>query len=154
MRTMNRSMLAIAVFAMLTSCGGGDVLPNVGGGTADASQATIAEGEVAGESADALGIGGGRGTLIFDGVEHPIESVVCQVGDGVDVGTVGDGFRVLISGGEDSYSIQIVDSTPIQWFARNDLVEASGTRFTSQEDTYWNNQNDDEVEASFEIDCP
>ncbi len=42
----------------------------------------------------------------------------------------------------------------MQWFAENDTVEVSDSNLTSDGDTYFNNQTDARVEASFEIQCP
>jgi hypothetical protein len=94
------------------------------------------------------------GVLTFDGTEHAIESAVCLLDEPVDVGTIGEGFRVLISGDADARSVQIVDDESVQWFATDDEVTVGGSDIASGPATYFNNQNDAEIEASFQFRCP
>jgi len=146
-----RTALILMILVGLSACSGGAGSP----GASDATDPTGTDSQSTEDFGAALGAGAGGGTLIFDGTEHPIESVVCQLGDRVDVGTVGDGFRVFVtssSGG--GFDVQVLDSTTVQWFAENDTVEVSGSNLTSGADTYFNNQTDAKVEASFEIHCP
>ncbi len=146
-----KTALILIILVGLSACSGGDDSPGASGAT----DPTGTDGQASEDLGAALGAGAGGGTLIFDGTEHPIESVVCQLGDRVDVGTVGEDFRVFVtssSGG--GFDVQVLDPTPVQWFAENDTVEVSGSHLTSDGDTYFNNQTDAKVEASFDIQCP
>lgn len=145
--------IVLTLVLALSACGGDDGLDAVPDGLGDVGDATD-EQEAADAIAEAMGAGGG-GTLVFDGTERTIDSAVCQLGDRIDVGTVGpDGYRVLISGEPDDLSVQILEPGFGQWFANNDVVTQSGSTFTSDGDTYFNNNDDREIEAAFEIECP
>jgi len=106
--------------------------------------------------ATAMGAGSGGGTLMFDGTSYPIESALCYLDEPLDVGTVGAGFRIVISGSVDRPSVSIVQNS-LQWVPDrypNNAVEVSGSHLSYSADTYRNNRDDRKVEASFEIDCP
>ncbi|MEZ4501367.1 MAG: hypothetical protein R3C39_01945 [Dehalococcoidia bacterium] len=105
-------------------------------------------------------IGGGGGTLTFDGQEIDISSVVCQLGDDTfDVGSVSEpGHRVLVSHNnpQNPVSIQLLDPDFIQWFPedREGLLVRDGGTFSAETATYWNNSDDRTIEASFRVECP
>ena len=100
--------------------------------------------------------------MLFDGAEYAIDSVVCVLeGDRVDVGTVGADYRVFVSGDTTDPSLQILDPDGIQWFDGDPTDAASaaavtfdGSTITAAEITWWNNQNEREITASFVIECP
>jgi hypothetical protein len=151
------TIFLLLIAFVLTACGGDDTGSDAGadsdGGTQSVTT-TGSDGQADGALDSALG-GGGSGTLVFNGTEHPIDSVVCDFGDGVDIGTVGDDFQVLVGGSSaEGFDIQILDPDHSQWVARNDTLEVSGARFFSDGDTYYSNQRQGEIEASFEIQCP
>lgn len=141
------TLLILFVLPIATACGGGSTTPDGDGGTQAVSD------DAAGDLGAAIG-GGGGGALIFDGAEHPIESATCQLGDRIDVGTVGEGYRVFVTTSSEGFDVQILDPDSVQWFAQNDTVEVSGSTITGGADTYFNNQSDELIEASFEIECP
>jgi hypothetical protein len=139
----------VAAAVLLVSCAGdsaGDTSPN----------------ETPAEDFDsALGAGSGGGTLIFDGEEIPLESVVCSFFDEVvDVGTVSEtGHRVLLgtNSSANPISAQILDPNGVQWFPRGvsgDEAQRDGDTFTSETAEYFNNNDDSTVEASFTVECP
>ena len=110
------------------------------------------------ELADALGAGGG-GTLVFDGEEIAIDSVICA-GDSenFEVGTVSDsGYRVLISSSSTGTpSSQIVDPDFASWFpsGQDAAVTIDGGTYTSPPTAYFSNDKNGEVEASYVVECP
>jgi len=140
---------------------------SAGGGNQGSGQLGPADSQAGSDDAsdedeldDALGGGGGGGLLVFDGEEIPIENVVCQIiGDSIDVGTVSDtGHRVLFgTSGSNPISAQILDPSFMQWFPENtpgDVVQRDGETFTSDTNTYFNNVDDQTIEASFTVECP
>jgi len=158
-----------AMTLVAAACGGDDDSPFSGLGDAiDRSQdATDGVNEQTEELEDfaeqmmeAVGAGGG-GTLVVDGEEIPIDSVVCQLGDDTfDVGTVSDsGWRVFATRGNplNDASSQVLDPDFVQWFPRDvqgDEVVRDGGTFTSMPYSYFNNQNDATVEISYTVTCP
>jgi len=108
-----------------------------------------------------LGVGGGGGSLVFDGEEIPITGATCLLqADTYDVGTISaNQFRVLVSRNnpENPISVQILDPDFLQWFpqgASGDEATRNGSTFTSAEMDYFNNSDDRIVKASFTIECP
>ncbi len=157
--SMVRVALAAAVALVLVGCGGDDGSDAAAPGATDDTAADAGQDEFGEAVADAMGAGGG-GSLTWDGTEHSIESVICQLdGDRVDVGTVGDGFRILISGDE-PYSLQVLDPDSVQWVGERaeDGVRAglqrAGSTFTA--DGSFLRVDDVEItrHAAFEIECP
>lgn len=145
---MRRLTFALTAVLLLAGCGDDDLDP--GSGLGDVTVPTVDDG-----FADAFGGGEGGGSLTFDGSDHPIEAATCVLDDDrIDIGTVGDGFRVLVSGEPGDVDVQILDADTLQWFSRQDTVDVDGSTVTGGVDTYFNNSNDTEIEASFEIDCP
>lgn len=158
---------AVATLTLLVAgCGGGDdsdsagVLPGD-----DAAEFGLGDEQESDELADALneavGAGGG-GNLVFDGVEYPIESAVCSIdSERVDIGTVGGGYRVLVSGDPADLSLQILGPDTL-WFDGGRTADGppsgqatiDGNTITAVENVWWNNQDDREVTASFVIECP
>lgn len=108
------------------------------------------------EFAAALGAGQGGGTLIFDGTTYAIESAICNLGEYVEVGTVGEGYRVMIDRADRPRATILgpgsVHWTHIDWQTQNFSV--SGSVVTSNPTQYRNNADKRVVEASFEIECP
>lgn len=106
--------------------------------------------------AAALGAGKGGGSLMFDGTSYTIDSVTCVLGPRMEVGTVGEGYRVLIDGAERPratiLSPDSVHWTHIDWKTVNFTV--SGSVITSSATSYRNNSDDRVIAASFEINCP
>lgn len=168
-RALTVAALALAVVA----CGDDDAseeldsalsdLESAGEDLADAAEefgddaAEMAE-EFGDDVADVVG-GGGSGTLVLGGEEIAIADAICQLTDtSYDIGTVSDDGTIRVFATQrdvdDDPSIQIlVDTT--QWFPQDDdVVERDGDRFTSPTLTYFNNQDDETIEASFEITCP
>ncbi len=114
--------------------------------------------DVGDDLADALGAGGG-GTIVFDGEEIAIDSVVCA-GDSenFEVGTVSEsGYRVLISSSSTGTpSSQIVDPDFVVWFpiGQDASVTIDGGTYTSPPTSYFSNDKDGEVEVSYTVECP
>lgn len=111
---------------------------------------------------DAIGAGGG-GTLQFDGAKIPIDSAICVLdGPRIEVGTVGQKYRVLVSGDRDDLDLQILDPEGIQWFDGSKTpggppggqATIEGNVVTGAENVWWNNQDDREITASFTLKCP
>ena len=146
-----RLLLAALIAIAVAGCGGGTRAGSPGDSVA-----------APGDSAAGFpGVGGGGGTLTFDGETIPIASAVCQLeADTFDVGTVSDNqFRVLVSlnNPQNPISVQILDADFLQWFPEGnpaDPVTRSGGTFTSEELTYFNNADDRTIQASFSIECP
>lgn len=112
------------------------------------------------ELGEAMGAGGG-GTLVVDGEEIPIDSVICQLGeDTFEVGTTSEsGWRVFVSRGNplNDVGAQVLDPDFLQWFpsdVQGDEAVRDGGTFTSGPYEYFNNQNDETVEISFTVECP
>lgn len=151
---------------LVASCGGEDDSGSAGSVTDDdAIEFGLGDDEGLDEVADALneaiGAGGG-GVLVFDGTEYPIESAVCSLdSQRVDVGTVGSGYRVLVSGDPADLSLQILGPETL-WFDGGRTADGppsgqatiDGNTITAAENVWWNNQDDREVMASFVIECP
>jgi len=108
------------------------------------------------EFTSALGGGNGGGTLIFDGTSYSIESAICHLDPPVEVGTVGEGFRIMIGGGQRPSASIVgpgsVHWTHVDWQTTNFTV--AGKLITGSVHNYRNNADDRVVEASFEIECP
>ncbi|GEM_PF-2653243 len=167
--TMRVLVLLGAMTLVATACGGDDDSPFSGLGDAIDQSQDAAGGldeqteeleEFAEQMGEAMGAGGG-GTLIVDGQEIPIDSVVCQLGDDTfDVGTVSDsGWRVFSTRSNplNDAGSQVLDPDFVQWFPRDvqgDEVVRDGGTFTSGPYTYFNNQDDTSVEISYTIECP
>lgn len=165
-----KTVLALAALVLFASaCGdSNDDLGSFLEATNQASQSSQddldAELEEFGEIINQVQGAGGGGTLVWDGVEYPIDSVICTgSGEQLEAGTASDsGFRVLISaksGG--GFDPQILDPEFRQWFdgdkvdaATRDQVSYDGQTFTAPTNTWWNNQDDRTVQASFTFDCP
>lgn len=135
------------------------VLAGCGGDDDDAADGAGAE-DVADAMNDATG-GGGSGTITFDGQEIPIASATCVLGDGTfDVGTVSDnGMRVFATRNrpDSDSSAQILDADMVQWFPRDvqgDEAVRDGSTIVVGPHTWFNNQDDTTVEASFTVECP
>lgn len=159
-----RIVPVVLTLALLTSCGADDLLPS--DGQAEAGEvrggSDDADGSTSGDApADpAVGVGGG-GTLIFDGLEIPIDSVVCAMRDEViDVGTTSaTGHRILLgtNSSANPISAQILDPDSLQWFPQNvsgDEAEQDGNTFTGDPTLYFNNSDGRIVEAGFIVQCP
>lgn len=156
---MGRRTWTVMVIALtaLTSCGGDD-------SDADADASGAEEGSTGSgedEFADALGAGSGGGLLILNGVEFPLTAATCLLDDDVfDSGAVStDGIRVFAtrSNPANDVSAQILDAELIQWFPQDvqgDEASRDGSTITSPSHTYFNNQDDLTIEASFTIECP
>ncbi len=136
----------LAALVATTGCGGGG-----GGDGGDSFDDAFNE---------ASGAGGG-GTLTVEGSDYPIESVMCANSDSrVDIGTVGQNYRVFVTGDPDDPDLQILDPDSIQWFdgdkqQNNEAVVAvDGDTYTSEPTVWWNNQDDRVIEAYFTIECP
>ena len=147
--------LLVLISLCLGACGGSD------SGTSDpiASEPPSAHSEAADaqeDFAEAMGAGQGGGTLVFDGTSYAIESAICHLDPPVEVGTVGEGYRVMIDGGQRPRA-SIVDPesvhwTHVDWQTVNFTV--SGSTITGIATSYRNNVDERVVEASFEIECP
>lgn len=144
-----KARYAVSALTLLIVAGCGGENPGVGStvGSGPDDEAAEAFGE-------ALGAGRGGGTLIFDGTTYPIESAVCTLEPPVQVGTVGEGYRVLIGGSERYPDVSILAPGSVHWTALNDIFSVSGSQITGDSDTYRNNVDGGTVEASFEIECP
>lgn len=158
---------------VLAGCGGDDddSVADAGGEVSDAGSDGGDGGSDGGDDggddeefgealSDAMGAGGG-GTLVIDGEEIPIDSVICQLGDDTfDVGTVSDsGHRVFVSRNNplNDISASVLDPDFNQWFPQGntgDDAERDGGSFSSATKPYFNNADDRIVEVSFSIDCP
>ena len=148
---------AVALPLALVSCGDDDD----GFGSFDSGSDDAAElQEFADAMNEATGAAGAGGALLFDGQEYPVESAICQLdGDNIDVGTLGANYRIFVSGDPASPSLQILDPDGIQWFDEQTAgsggkVSIDGSTVVAEEHTWWNNQNDDEITASFVVECP
>lgn len=158
---MTRGTLTVIVIALtaLSSCGGGD-----DDADSDAESVGAAEGSTeAGddEFADVLGAGSGGGMLILDGAEVPLSAATCLLDDDTfDSGAVsGDGIRVFATKSNplNDVSAQILDADLTQWFPQDvqgDEASRDGDTITSPSHTYFNNQDDRTIDASFTIECP
>jgi hypothetical protein len=153
-----RALLVSIVWAVAVTAGacGGDDVGVAGGGSRDDPGD---QSEFDGALRDAMGAGGG-GTLVWAGTEHPIDSVVCSnQGERVDVGTIGEDFRVLISG-EPPYEVQILDDEFVQWIGERAEdgtragLERSGDTFTAEGTFFRVDDTSVTREASFTIECP
>ncbi len=154
--------MAILVFVLVAAaCGGGAADdPDGSFGDSDLLQDDGQPGDTT--SDDGFGFeGGGGGTLIFDGEEFPIDSVVCtEFGDQIEVGTVSDsGYRVFVSQNNPSNPLgaQILDPENVQWFRQGpsgDDAVRDGDTFSSDSQPYFNNNNDRTVQVSFTVECP
>ena len=102
----------------------------------------------------ALGADAGGGELTFDGTTYVIDSATCHLDEPVNVGTVGEGFRVMVRGSAERPDVSILDPKYIQWFTSNDEFTVSDSKITGGPNSYLNNTDDRVVEASFEIECP
>ncbi len=148
-----RGIALLFVLALLAAaCGdssGGDIFAEAGGGGDESSdQEDFAE-----AFGSALGAGG-SGNINFDGVDHPIASVFCQLDADVDLGTVGDdGFRMFITEGSSGWNTQILDADSLQWFGTDEDVQQNGSSFRGS-DMFWNNSNDTTVNVEYEVNCP
>lgn len=148
----------------LAGCGGGetDVGSSPGAGPAAGSAAQdAAAAEDFDEALDAAMGAGGGGTLVFDGEDIVIDSVVCSLsGEDVEVGTVSaSGHRVLLSRSSSSGVIgaKVVDEesrvwTPQDWQA--DAATREGTAFTGGPSPYKSNGTERIVEVAFTLECP
>lgn len=171
MKTAKRgtAMAVAALFAIgVTACGDddgddvSDLIDDAGNELEDIGE-QVDEGieDLAGDLADAVGAGGG-GTLVFDGEEIPIESATCQFGeeDTFDVGTVSEnGYRVFITRGNplNDIGMSILDPDFVQWFPQDvtgDEAARDGETFTGGPHTFFNNDNDELVEAQVTVECP
>ncbi len=139
----------VVAFVVLSACGGGN-----GRGLPD-------DGPGSDEAFGAIPGAGGGGTLIFDGEEIRIDSVVCVLtDDAIDVGTVSEpGHRVLLGTNNpfNPISAQILTPDFLQWFPQNasgDQAQRDGKTFTSGPRPYFNNSDDRIIEASFTVECP
>jgi hypothetical protein len=174
MRRATKTVAAVAAAALaLAACGGDDdTLDEVGDAAADAADqageaaedAADAAGDAAEDLGDAVGDavdGDGGGTLVIDGAEIEIAAVTCVLDDDTfDVGTVSDdGTRVFVSRSNpaNDVSAQILDADGVQWFPQDvqgDEAVRDGSSFSGGPYTWFNNQDDDTIEAGFQIDCP
>lgn len=151
---MSRCLLAMG---MLFLIGCGDTAPDAND-QADLQHSSASSGEDDAQDAfaEALGAGRGGGTLIFDGTSYSIESAVCHLDPPVEVGTVGEGYRVLIEGAQRPRASIVgpgsVHWTHVDWQTVNFTVD--GSVITGPATRYRNNRDDQVVEASFEIECP
>lgn len=160
---------AVATLSFLVvACGGGDDSDSDSAGLVpgdDTTEFGLGDDQESDELADALnptGGSGGGGTLVFDGVDYPIESAVCALdSQRVDIGTVGGGYRVLVSGDPSDLSLQILGPETL-WFDGGSAADAppsgqatiDGNTITAAENIWRNNNDDREVTASFVIECP
>lgn len=153
-----RAAVALALVAgALAACGGDDDT------TPDASEGA-AFGDETDDAAEAIGEAmgaGGSGTIIIDGEEIAITSATCMLGDGTfDVGTVSDnGMRAFATRNrpDSDASAQILDADMVQWFPQDvqgDEAVRDGSTITVGPHTWFNNQNDTTIEASFTVECP
>jgi len=154
-------MCSVVMLSLLVAaCGGGDDSGSAGFVPGDdTTEFGLGDEEESDELADALnevvGAGGG-GMLVFDAVEYPIESAVCALdSQRVDVGTVGGGYRVLVSGDPADLSLQILGPDTL-WFDVQGEPQATvdGNTITAPEIAWRNNQDDRRVMASFVVECP
>ena len=132
----------------------------------DADDGAVAAGEESGEAGDAdfseaLGARSGGGLLIFNGAEFALTAATCLLDDDTfDSGAVSDdGIRVFATKSNplNDVSAQILDAELIQWFPQDvqgDEASRDGDTITSPSHTYFNNQDDLTIEASFTIECP
>lgn len=149
-----RCLLALVVL-FLSGCGDSD--PGTSNQTGvQPSNVESPNDDAEAEFAAALGAGQGGGTLIFDGTSYAIESAICNLGEYVEVGTVGEGYRVMIDRADRPRASildpQSVHWTNIDWQTQNFTV--TGSVVTSSATNYRNNRDKRVIEASFEIECP
>lgn len=164
-RPWTAAALAALLTTTLAACGGDEAPGSDPGPAVDGAAAGAADGAADAEDLGdavgaALGAGGG-GTLVFDGEEIPIDSVVCSLsGDEVEVGTVSaSGHRVLLSRSSSSGTIgaQVLDEGSRVWTPEDWQAEAATREdrsFTSGPTPYRSDGTERVVRVSFTVDCP
>lgn len=140
------TLLTLALFSLL---GCGEQAQNTASESTNQDNAATDSDELS----EAFGGGQGGGTLVFEGSEYAIESALCYLDPPVEVGTVGNGYRIVIGGTERYPSISIVDSS-MQWVAVDKTFTVTGSTVSAELSDYRNNSDDRVVQASFVIECP
>lgn len=144
MTKWTRTLLVASIAVALAGCGGAGGPEGVAPGDSEAGFPAV---------------GGGGGTLTFDGQTIEMSSATCQLADDTfDVSAVSDNqYIVLVSlnNPQNPVSVQILGPN-LQWFPQGNPAEPitrNGGTFTAEKMTYFNNSNDRTIEASFSIEC-
>ncbi|MEL6892560.1 MAG: hypothetical protein AAFP84_13245 [Actinomycetota bacterium] len=155
-RTRQMAVITLLFVVASTACGSSD-----DGSAADGNQtASNSAGDT--EPADPIPTAADAGTLTFRGEQMQLTSTFCLPAEEgrLDITAIDDsGFRVQVSGDVADPSLQIVTPDPVQWFdgdpfqQNRPTVTIDGRTFSASGGTWFNNVDDELVEASFTLRC-